>query len=941
MTGLGTPTPRLSWQVAQAPEGYRQTRYQLELTRGAETEVFETESADQVLVPWPAAPLKSREAATVRVRVAGPTGGAARGTAADASNSPAADASPSVAGSDGVSWSEWSEPATVEAGLLDPADWTARFVSPREIGAFGGPAPILTGALGLSGDVVKARLYITAHGLYEATINGHRVGDEVLTPGWTAYQHRLRYQTYDVTDLVTPGENRVEINLGNGWWRGYLGFRNQHSLYGDRLAALAQLEVETADGRVHTLATDGSWTAREGVIVVDDIYNGQRVDLGRELGAESPVDVIDADLSLLVAPDGPPVRVTDVLPAVEVFKSPSGKTLVDFGQNVVGWVRLRVRGGQKGNKVVIRHAEVLEDGELGVRPLRTARATDEWILDGREEVVLEPNFTFHGFRYAEVTGVDGLEAADVEAVVVGSDLRRTGWFESDHELLNRFHENVVWGMRGNFVDVPTDCPQRDERLGWTGDIQVFSPTASFLFDSAGFLTNWLADLAAEQQKDGSVPYVVPDVLRQPGPATAAWGDAATIVPWVIYQRTGDRGILERQLPSMRAWVDKMAALAGPGLLWAGGFQFGDWLDPTAPPADPFRAKADPDVIATAHLARSAEVVAQAALAVGDGDVAREYGDLAGRVRAAFAREYVTDGGRVLSDAPTAYALALQWALLPTEDQRKQAGQRLADLVRVAGFRISTGFVGTPLMTDALADAGEPELAYRLLLQTGVPSWLYPVTMGATTVWERWDSMLPDGSINPGEMTSFNHYALGAVADWLHRRVAGLAPAEPGYRSIEVRPLPTGQLTRAAARHLTPYGEASVAWTRDGGELSLTVVVPVGASATVHVPGSDEPITVAHGRHEWTVQDPYGQESARPAEPSIRQLMDHKPSWDKVVALAAEAGVATDEADLAERLERYLGAPATELAGAATAHGFIPGGDQLAARLQTLLSSENR
>ena len=904
-TGLGTPAPRISWQIANAPAGWAQTRYRIEITRGG-TEVFEVESPDQVLVPWPGAPLESRESATVRVQ---------------------------------VNDSDWSEPATVEAGLLDQSDWTARFISPREIGAFGSPAPILTGTLQTPTEITKARLYITAHGVYEARINGTTVGDEVLAPGWTAYQHRLRYQTHDVTDLITPGETRLEVQLGNGWYRGYLGFRDQHSLYGDRLALLAQLEVETGDGQVHTLATDGTWTAREGAIVDDDLYNGQRTDLSRELGPESPVDVIDADLSLLVAPDGPPVRVTEVLPAAEITTSPSGKTLVDFGQNVVGWVRLTARG-RAGDRVTVRHAEVLENGELGVRPLRTARATDEWILGGDDTTNLEPTFTFHGFRYAEVTGVEALQPDDIQAVVIGSDLRRTGWFESSHDLLDRFHENVVWGMRGNFVDVPTDCPQRDERLGWTGDIQVFSPTASFLFDSAGFLTNWLADLSAEQQKDGSVPYVIPDVLRQPGPATAAWGDAATIVPWVLYQRTGDRGLLERQLPSMRAWVDRMTALAGPGLLWAGGFQFGDWLDPTAPPADPFRAKADPDVIATAHLARSAEVVAQAALAIGDGDVAREYGELAERVRAAFAAEYVTDGGRVLSDATTAYALALQWALLPTAEQREHAGERLADLVRTSGYRISTGFIGTPLMTDALTDAGRPDVAYRLLLQTGVPSWLYPVTMGATTVWERWDSMLPDGSINPGEMTSFNHYALGAVADWLHRRVAGLAPAEPGYRRIEVRPVPGGGLTHAAARHLTPYGEASVSWQRDGGELRLDVVVPVGATATVHVPGGGEPITVGHGRHEWTVEDPYGKNAVRPAEPSIRQLMDHAPSWDRVVASAVQAGVASDEADLAGRLERYLDAPATELAGAATAHGFIPGGAQLAARLQTILSGDN-
>jgi alpha-L-rhamnosidase len=908
--GIGTATPRLSWQVPAAPDEYTQTRYEIEITRGDGTvELHAAASGDQVLVGWPGAPLAARERAAVRVRVG-----------------------------DATTWSDWSTPAAVEAGLLSAADWTARFISPRDLGGLEQPAPLLAGELELPGEVVEARLYATAHGLYVARLNGERVGDEQLAPGWTAYRHRLRYQTHDVTALLRPGTNRLEILLGNGWFRGRLGFHGRRALYGDRLAALAQLEVTTADGAVHVLNTDGSWTARESRIVADDLYDGQKTDFRHEKSGQSGVDVRDADLALLVAPDGPPVRITEVLPATTVTTSPSGDTLVDFGQNLVGWVRLRVRGGGAGQEVTIRHAEVLEDGELGVRPLRTARATDTYVLAGPDETTLEPELTFHGFRYAEVSGVPGLAAADVEAVVVGSDLRRTGWFESSHALLNRFHENVVWGMRGNFVDVPTDCPQRDERLGWTGDIQVFSPTASFLFDSAGFLSSWLADLAAEQQKDGSVPFVIPDVIRRPGPATAAWGDAATIVPWVIYQRTGDRDLLERQLPSMRGWVDRMAALAGGRLLWTGGFQFGDWLDPTAPPEDPFRAKADPDVIATAHLARSAEIVGLAAEVAGDADRAREYGELAARVREAFAREYVTAGGRVLSDAPTAYALALQWALLPGEEQRRRAGERLADLVRGAGFRISTGFVGTPLMTDALTDAGAPELAYRLLLQTGCPSWLYSVTMGATTVWERWDSMLPDGRINPGQMTSFNHYALGAVADWMHRRVAGLAPGAPGYRLIEVRPLPDARLTRAAARHHTPYGEASVAWERADGELRLAVVVPVGATAAVRIPGQDQAIQVRHGRHEWVVPDPYAEKAQVPAEPTIRQVMDHEPSWERVVFAARESGVADDEAALADRLRPFLDAPATELVDAATAGGFAPGA---ADQMRTLISTTPR
>jgi len=908
--GMGTPSPRLSWYVPEAAPGFRQRAYEVEITRpGASPEVVRVESGEQVLVPWPAAPLVSRESVRVRVRVRG----------------------------DGE-WTAWSDPGLVEAGLLDADEWTARFVSPVQLGRLDMPAPVLRGVLALPPDVVRARLYITAHGTYVATVNGARVGDDVLAPGWTSYQHRLRYQTHDVTALLHAGENVVEVLLGNGWYRGRLGWDGRRALYGDRLSLLAQLEVTTGDGQVHVLATDESWTAHESSVVSDDLYDGQRTDLRRAVmngTGEDKVEVVDDSLQRLVAPDGPPVRVTDVLPAVNVFASPSGTTLVDFGQNLVGWVRLRVRGQERGHEVVVRHAEVLERGELGVRPLRTAKATDSYLLAGEAEELLEPSLTFHGFRYAEVAGVPDLRTEDVEAVVVGSDLRRTGWFTCSDPLLNRFHENVVWGMRGNFVDVPTDCPQRDERLGWTGDIQVFSPTAMFLFDSAGFLSSWLADLAAEQHPDGSVPFVVPDVLGDGGPAAAAWGDAATIVPWVVYQRTGDAGLLARQLPSMRAWVDRIADLAGPDHLWSGGFQFGDWLDPPAPPDEPFLAKADPDVIATAHLARSAEVVAMAARVIGEDGVAQRYAELAAAVRAAFAREYVTPAGRVLSDAPTAYALALEWALLPTARQRARAGHRLADLVRASGFRISTGFVGTPLITDALTAVGEPDVAYRLVQQTGCPSWLYPVTMGATTVWERWDSMLPDGSINPGEMTSFNHYALGAVVDWMHRIVAGLAPAAPGYRELVVRPLPGGSLSSASARHLTPYGEAGVSWQRAEGRLVLRVDVPVGSTATVHVPGDTAPVRVGHGHHEWDVPEPHTEGPDLPVDPTVRDLLDHQRTWAAVVAAAVDTEVAADDIQVAQRLKAYLDAPAIKLVDALAPGGFVSGRDALRERLDQL------
>jgi alpha-L-rhamnosidase len=906
--GLGTATPRLSWIVAEADPAFVQEAYEVELTRaGGEPEVVQVAGRDQVLVPWPAAPLTSRESVRVRVRVSGA----------------------------GMR-SAWSDPATVEAGLLRTEDWTARFISPRELGRLGGPAPVLQSAFDLPGGVVWARLYATAHGLYEATLNGRRVGDQVLAPGWTSYSHRLRYQTYDVTDLVREGGNDLEVLLGNGWYRGRLGFRGRRGLYGDRLALLAQLEVTTADGAVHVLSTDTGWTARESGVLADDLYDGQRTDLRPSSGARSDtVEVVDGDLGRLVAPDGPPVRVTQTLPATAVFSSPSGATLVDFGQNLVGWVRLRVQDQAPGQEVVVRHAEVLDGGELGVRPLRTAKATDAYLLAGAPEEVLEPCFTFHGFRYAEITGLPEIRPEDVEAVVVSSDLRRTGWFSSSNPVLDRFHENVVWGMRGNFVDVPTDCPQRDERLGWTGDLQVFTPTASFLFDSAGFLSSWLADLAAEQRPDGSVPFVVPDVLESPLPAAAAWGDAATLVPWVLYQRTGDVGLLARQLPSMRAWVDHIADLAGAGHLWTGGFQFGDWLDPTAPHDAPFKAQANPDVVATAHLARSAEVVGLAAAVVGDADVAEKYTRLAGEVREAFAHEYVTAGGRVLSDCPTVYALALEWVLLPTEGQRHRAGDRLADLVRSSGFRISTGFVGTPLVTDALTNSRHLDVAYRLMLQTGCPSWLYAVTMGATTVWERWDALLPDGAINPGEMTSFNHYAFGAVADWLHRVVAGLAPAAPGYRKLLVRPAVSCDLDSASARHRTPYGDAEVSWERSDGHLRLRVVVPVGATATVHIPGQADPLHVGHGTHVWQTTDP-AVDGPLPPQASVRDVLDHEHSWRQVVAAAVETGVVSDEAQAAARLQAFLDAPSSQLIDALAPPGLIDGGQALHDQLDGLL-----
>ena len=845
--GIGVAQPRLSWSIESAANGWRQSAYQTELTgidgRRAERTGW-IESCDSVLVAWPFAPLRSRETVLIRVRVRGVEG----------------DVSP------------WSDLAPVEASLLAPEDWTARFVSPDcdEDTTSSQPCPLLRREFDLRPDVVKARLYVTALGLYEVQLNGAIVGDHVMAPGWTSYDHRLRYQTFDVTHLLQEGRNAVGAILGDGWFRGRLGYHGgRRNIYGDRLALLAQLEIDYADGSSERIVTDDApaWRASTGPILASDIYDGETYDARLALpGWSAPgfddsgwrgVRLVERDLATLVAPSGPPVRRIETVAPVAITTSPSGRTLVDFGQNLVGRIRFTVEG-PAGQTVTLRHAEVLEDGELCTRLLRHAAATDRYTLAGGGPETWEPRFTFHGFRYAEVGGWPGELTTDaIEAVVIHSDMERTGWFECSDPLVNQLHENVVWGMRGNFLDVPTDCPQRDERLGWTGDIQVFAPTASFLYDSAGFLQSWLADLAAEQaDADGIVPFFVPSLGILPEAPAAAWGDAAVVVPWVLYQRYGDKAILATQFASMCAWVDRVADAAGPTRLWDQGIQFGDWLDPKAPPDKPGDARTAAYVVATAYFARSADLVAQAAAVLGKAVEVKHYAALAAEVRAAFARDYVTPAGRLVSDATTAYALALQFALLPDAEQRRYAAARLVTLVRGSGYRISTGFVGTPLVCDALCEAGEYTAAYRLLMQRELPSWLYPVTMGATTIWERWDSMLPDGSINPGEMTSFNHYALGAVADWLHRTVAGLTPAAPGYRRIEIRPVPGGDLTYASARHRTPYGMAVSSWrideALDGPVMTVAVEIPANTTATVYLPGAaGEPLEVGSGRYHWS------------------------------------------------------------------------------------------
>lgn len=837
---VGVPRPRLTWSTTTDEPNWRQVGAEILVTRGTETEVAPIDGDTSVLLDWPFPDLSAREGGQVRVRVRG-TGG----------------------------WSDWSEPTSFTAGFLGAGEWSASFIglgSPeREAQPF-----LARRELDVAEGLVRATWYATAQGAYQVWVNGAAVDDQILKPGWTPYQYRLIHESTDVTEHLAVGRNVIGAAVAGGWFTERFGFGERAAvLYGDQPSLAGQLLLEYADGSSQWIHTDQQWrVSGDSPWTAAGIYQGEGYDARRMPSGWDTAGFDDASWEQAavhspgVVPEprtGPEVRVTQRADVVEVLTSPSGKLLLDFGQNLVGRLRIRV-SGERGQRVTLRHAEVLEDGELGVRPLRAARATDTYILAGGSVEEYAPEFTFHGFRYAEITGWPGeFDAVDVTAEVIASDMRRTGWFSSSDELLNRLHENVVWGMRSNFIYLPTDCPQRDERLGWTGDIQIFGPTAAFLYDCDGFLGSWLHDVWLEQQAaDGGVAFVVPDVLDSGRIPAAAWGDVATVLPSVLFERFADRGTLQAQYPSMKAWTDLLLGLAGQRYLWEGGFQFGDWVDPDSPPQDPAKAKTDPDVVASTFLYRSTDLLARAAAELGHEQDAAFYAAEAEKVRLAWLHEYVSPGGRIVSDAQTAYALAIEFGIARA-GLADRFGERLAQLARRDGYRISTGFVGTPLVNDALTRTGHDSAAARMLLQTECPSWLYSVRMGATTIWERWDSLLEDGSINPGEMTSFNHYALGSVADWLHRVVAGLAPAAPGYQQVRIAPHALPGLEMASARHDGPYGRIEVSWERRGDVVDVQARVPPNSSAVVDLPGRER-FEVGSGRHSW-------QFSAPPAEPA--------------------------------------------------------------------------
>jgi len=748
--------------------------------------------------------------------------------------------------------SAWSEASWWEMGLLSPSEWTAEWIEPgwNKDASEPLPSPMLRSEFSVDGEVASARLYVTSHGLYEMHLNGERVGNQVFSPGWTSYDHRLQYQTYDVGDLLTSGTNAIGARLGDGWYRGYIGFQGQRNYYGDTLALLAQLHVTYEDGTTAVVVrTDDGWRAATGAIRKSDLYMGETYDARRERsgwtrsgyedGDWSDVRVAQHDRDRLLAQTAPPVRRIQEIKPKEVIVTPEGDTVLDMGQNMVGWMRMRVEG-EAGTQVTLQHAEVLDkEGNFYTENLRSADQTTRYILDGEGEEVFAPHFTFQGFRYVKVSGYPGeVEPADFTGVVIHSDMRPTGHFQSSHARLNQLQHNIVWGQKGNFLDVPTDCPQRDERLGWTGDIQVFARTANFNMDTMGFLRKWLRDLEADQLPGGSVPHVVPNVLGENSAGAAGWGDAGVVVPWALYQAYGNKQILEAQYESMKGWVEFIrgrAAMDSTTYLWENNFTFGDWLAFNTDRSDYPGATTSKDLIRNAYFARSADLLARSARALGRMDDAERYQKLFERVRSAFQREFVTPRGRITSDTQTSYVLALSFDLLPA-DQRATAARRLVRDVR-SRDHLTTGFLGTPDLAPVLSEYGYWADAFDLLFRTEYPSWLYPVTRGATTIWERWNGIRPDSTFQDPGMNSFNHYAYGAIGEWLYTEVAGIQAEEPGYGEIRIAPHPGDSLTHARAFLDTNYGRVESSWTREDGQFRLVVTTPANTRATVRLPGA--------------------------------------------------------------------------------------------------------
>ncbi len=748
---------------------------------------------------------------------------------------------------------------TVEADDGDTgASETAFFETPAVMPALPGemiaaPADMAVGEffgnVRVDGPVRRARARVTALGVFELRINGQKAGEEYLTPYSNDYDSWQQVITFDVGSLLRPGENEISVVVAPGWYSGYFGFDGKNKIYGDRLGLFLCLDIEEESGGKLTLFTDERWKVRECAVRYAEIYHGEVYEPGFRSDKEYAAEILPYDKAKLSPRRSLPVVVKKRLVPKRILHTPKGETVIDLGQNMVGWLSFLCRE-PKGTRLRLQYGEVLQNGCFYRENLRSAKAEFTYISDGAERWV-RPHLTYYGFRYVKIEGMTGAAALeDFIGEVIYSDLDETGWAETSNPLVNRLFLNALWGQRGNFVDVPSDCPQRDERMGWTGDAQVFCGTACFNMDTYAFYSKYGYDMLREQEKyEGCVPMVIPSFHMGPG-GSAAWADAATVIPWTVYLHSGNRAILEQQYPSMKGWLEyirRQDEQTGDRGLWQTGFHFGDWLaldgeDPMFP-----TGATEQFYVASAYYYLSASLTAKAARVLGlEKDVA-DYERLTDKIRAAMRAEYFTENGRLAVPTQCGYAVALTFGFCPEEFRPRVAADLNARLLK-DHCKLRTGFVGTPCLCKALSENGYNEMAYTLLLNEDCPGWLYPVRMGATTIWERWDSILPDGTINPEGMNSLNHYSYGSIVEWMYRHMGGINPVEeaPGFREILWAPKPDGRMSSASVRCDTPVGTYESKWRIEGETLRFTLTVPFGGKARAALPHAPEAGVLCNG-----------------------------------------------------------------------------------------------
>ncbi|MCD5342903.1 glycoside hydrolase family 78 protein [Arthrobacter sp. AK04] len=868
--GITVSAPRMCWAP---PAGtVQQTAYRITADNGWDT--GKVTSARHQLIPYTGPALHSRSRFEWRVRT--------WNTDADGSETESA----------------WSDPMAVELGLLHASDWTGQWIGPEEPDV---PAPeerpgyALHKAFTLDTVPETGRAYATAHGIYELFLNGERVGDQQLTPGSTSYNTTLQFQAYDITGLLRPGANTIRAVLTDGWYRGTFGYMRDADMYGSSTALLAQLEIQSGDSRT-VIGTDGSWRVSRTEILGADLMAGQRTDFrsleGRaddgapcaSAAAEAGAAVVlNCSYGTLTGPVAPPTRIVEEFPPVSVTRLASGRQVVDFGQNIHGWVRLSRLGGP-GKAVTLVYGEALDaTGDVTQDHLRPhdfqrpgqflpAGQVDVVTASGAPGEVFEPRHTTHGFQYVSVQGLTtDLAAEDITACLVHTDLEPVGSFTCSDPRLNKLHDIVQWSFRDNACEVPTDCPQR-EKAGWTGDWQLFVPTAAYLYDVTGFSRKWLRDVRADQWENGVIANISPSA--GPGVTSAefmaftngscGWGDAIAMVPWELYLATGDAGLLAENWDAMNRWlgfvrttaetqrhpsVTAAGAVPAPHekYLWDTGFHFGEWMEPDGAEPDLFAARsADHGIVATAYYRNTTAVMAQAAAVLGRPEEARALANLSENIRQAWEKEYLDPAGQVTQPSQANCVRALAFDLVSPQ-HRSSVTAQLVSLIREAGTHVGTGFLATPYLLPVLADNGELDLAYELLMQDSEPSWLVMVDRGATTMWELWNGLDAGGAPHQ----SLNHYSKGAVVSFLHRYTAGLrqAPGSAGYQRIIIEPRPGAGLSSAATSHTGPQGRIDVAWEIDDGVLALGATVPSGTTAEVRLPG--EPVAVVGpGTHSF-------------------------------------------------------------------------------------------